>query len=171
MPTEQSQTMEALKTAIQMEIDGKQFYLKAGESSNNELGAKLFKTLAKEEDNHRKKFEEIFKSIQAKKDWPKVELVHSGDDLNTLFASASKKVKTTTSEIEAVQKAMAMESKTRDFYQARATQAAFDAEKEYFVSLAAVEAGHHRVLLDYFEYLKNPADFFTMKERHSLDGG
>jgi rubrerythrin len=171
MPTEQSKTMDALQTAIKMEIDGKAFYLKAAESSSNELGAKLFKTLAKEEDGHRVRFELIFKALQAKKDWPKTEFEHAGEDLTTLFATAARKVKSSTSEIEAVQKAMAMENKTRDFYQARAKEASFDAEKEYLVTLAGVEAVHHQVLLDYFEYLKNPADFFTMKERHSLDGG
>ena len=171
MPTEQSKTLDALQTAIKMEIDGKTFYLKAAESSSNELGAKLFKTLAKEEDSHRLKFEAIFKALQAKKDWPKIEFEHAGQDLTTLFATASRKMKSTASETEAVQKAMLIENKTRDFYQARALEASFDAEKEYLITLAGVEATHHQVLLDYFEYLKNPADFFTMKERHSLDGG
>ena len=171
MPTEHSKTLDALQTAIKMEIDGKAFYLKAADSSSNQLGAKLFKTLAKEEDSHRLKFEAIFKAIQAQKDWPEIEFAHAGDDLTTLFATASRKVKSSASEIEAVQKAMAMENKTRDFYQARARVASFDAEKNYLVTLAGVEAVHHQVLLDYYEYLKNPVDYFTMKEHHSLDGG
>ena len=55
MVSEQDKTLGALKTAIQMEIDGKEFYLKASQSSNNELGKKLLGTMAAEEDQHQQK--------------------------------------------------------------------------------------------------------------------
>ena len=64
MATEQEKTLAALKTAIQMEIDGKQFYLKASQSSGNELGRKLLEKLAEEEDIHRSVFEDIYKEIE-----------------------------------------------------------------------------------------------------------
>jgi rubrerythrin len=170
MDNEQSKTLEALKTAIQMEIDGKEYYLKASWSSGNPMGEKLFKTLAKEEDSHRQRFEEIFKSIQSQKGWPQVE-VKPHVDFKTLFASAVKDVKSTSTELEAVQTAMAMENKTRDYYQAQFKRATFEAEKKYFERLAGEEASHHAALLDYYEYLKDPDGWFTIKERHSLDGG
>ena len=50
MTTEQDKTLEALQIAIQMEIDGKEFYLKASRESSNELGKKLLQALAGEED-------------------------------------------------------------------------------------------------------------------------
>ncbi len=59
MVTEQDKTLKALQIAIQMEIDGKEYYLKAGQESSNELGKKLLESLASEEDTHRQKFEEI----------------------------------------------------------------------------------------------------------------
>ncbi len=170
--TEQDKTLEALKTAIQMEVDGKQFYLKASKSSGNELGAKLFQTLAKEEDSHRLKFEEIYQTIRSEKAWPEVSFTpHHGKELKTLFAIASKDVKSTATELEAVQTAKNMETRTRDYYEEQAKNASFTAEKRYFQALAQEEAAHHLVLNDYYEYLQNPAGWFTMKERHSLDGG
>ena len=171
MPTDNSKTLDALQTAIRMEIDGKEFYLKAGEASTNEIGSKLFKTLAKEEDGHRALFEKIYKSLQSKNNWPDVTPAPADNELKTLFAKAVLKVKPSSSEIEAVHKAMEMENKTRDFYQANAKEAQFDVEKEYYVKLAGIEAVHHKTLLDYYEYLKNPVDYFTLKEHHSLDGG
>ena len=63
MATEQEKTKDALKYAIQMEIDGKVFYLKSAEESGNELGRKLLVPLAEAEDYHRIKFEEIFKAL------------------------------------------------------------------------------------------------------------
>ena len=64
---------------------------------------------------------------------------------------------------------MGMENKTRDYYKAQAGKATFKAEKDYYEILAKEETVHHKALFDYAEYLKNPADYFTMKERHSLD--
>ena len=56
MVTEQDKTPEALQIAIQMEIDGKEYYLRASQESSNELGKKLLQSLAAEEDIHRQKF-------------------------------------------------------------------------------------------------------------------
>ena len=73
MSTEQDTALAGIKTAIQMEVDGKQFYLKASQESSNEAGKKLLESLAAEEDVHRQKFEEIFKDIRDKNAWPKVD--------------------------------------------------------------------------------------------------
>ena len=66
-------TMDILRSAIQMEIDGKEFYLEAGEKSSNKLARELFQRLASEEDDHRRKFEEIHEALKKGQDWPAVE--------------------------------------------------------------------------------------------------
>ena len=170
--SERSQTVEALMTAIQMEIDGKKFYQASAQASLNNLGQKLFQQLATEEDLHRQKFESIFKAIQARKPWPQVDIkLDGGKHLQNLFSSATKNVKSSASELEAVQAAMTMENKTRDFYHGRGKIAAFEAEKDYYLALEQQESDHHAALLDYYEYMKDPAGWFNVKERHSLDGG
>jgi rubrerythrin len=176
MTTEQEKTIEGLKTAIQMEIDGKKYYQQMSESGGNEYGVKLFKQLALEEDYHLQKFETIYKAIQAKKDWPDVKFKgDQGKAVKNIFSEAAAKITRRTgaasSELQAVQKAMEMENKTRDFYNERAAKSVFKTEKEYYEVLAGEESAHHAVLLDYYEYIENPVDWFTMKERHSLDGG
>jgi rubrerythrin len=176
MTGEQDTTLGALQTAIRMEIDGKEFYLKAGKASQNELGKELLEKLAAEEDGHRQVFEKIYKNISARKSWP--EKVFNGDGgrgLRTIFARAleamDKDVKAIAIEFDAIQTAMAMENKTYDFYKSRSGKAAYDAEKQFYEELAVQEEEHHRVLLDYYEFLKNPAAWFVQKEHHSLDGG
>jgi rubrerythrin len=172
MIDEQANTVKALQTAMQMEIDGKQYYLKASQASRNGLGQKLFQTLSGEEDLHLRNFEKIYQAIQTKKQWPPIQITpHSGRDLKTLFAEATDGVNSTTSELGAVQTAMAMENKTRDFYRQQGEIASFEAEKKYYSLLAGEEGAHHAVLLDYYEYLSNPGQYFTLKERQSLDGG
>lgn len=176
MTGEQDTTLGALKTAIRMEIDGKEYYLIAGKASRNEAGQKLLVRLAAEEDGHRKVFEAIYKDIGAKKQWPgKAYKSDGGRGLRTVFARAleamDRDVKTIDSELEAIQTAMAMENKTYDFYKSRSGMATYPAEKEFYEEVAGQEEEHYRVLLDYFEFLKNPAAWFVQKEHPSIDGG
>jgi len=176
MVTEQDKTLEGLQTAIQMEIDGKEFYLKASQESSNEMGKELLKSLAAEEDTHRQKFEEIYEAIRSKKAWPETDFESDGGrGLRTIFARAIEKIgasiKAPATELDAVQTAMDMESKTYDFYKTQSKNSAHDAARDFYEAVAAQEREHHLVLLDYYEYLKDPAAWFVSKEHPSLDGG
>jgi rubrerythrin len=62
MTDENEKALEAIKTAVQMEIDGKEHYLKASQNSSNELGRNLLKSLSEEEDYHRRKYEHIYEN-------------------------------------------------------------------------------------------------------------
>ena len=176
MTKEQDTTLGALQTAIKMEINGKNFYVKAAKASQNELGKELMDKLAVEEDGHRQVFEKIYKNISARKSWP--EKAFKGDGgrgLRTIFARAleamDKDVKAIATELDAIQTAMAMENKTYDFYRSCSGKATYDTEKQFYEELSIQEEEHHRILLDYYEFLKDPAAWFTQKEHHSLDGG
>lgn len=175
MKTEQDKTIEALQIAIQMEINGREYYLKASQESSNKLGKELLQSLAAEEEIHRQKFNEMYYAIQHKKAWPTTDFQPGrGKRLRTAFAQAIEEmgpnVKTLASELDAVQIAMHMENKTYDFYKNRTESATYDAEKEFYQALAAEEKAHHHVLLDYYEYLKDPAGWFVKKEHPSLEG-
>src|SRR5271157_2333379 len=87
MTTGQEKTTQALQYAIQMEIDGKAFYLKASRESGNELGRKLLESLAAQEDYHRQKFEQIYENIRKSRNWPAVDFKpDGGKTLRTIFA-------------------------------------------------------------------------------------
>lgn len=175
MTTEQDTTIAALKTSIKMEIDGKEFYQQSSQSSTNELGKQLLKRLSSEEDIHRKVFENIYKNISTRKGWPekKVEF-DGGRKLKTVFAKAmeamAKDTRAIPTELDAIETGMEMENKTYDFYKKRSSLAAYSGEKEFYEDIAAQEKEHHRVLLEYYEFLKNPAAWFVLKERTSIDG-
>ena len=176
MAQEQDATLEGLKTALQMEIDGKEFYLKASKTSQNKLGKELLKKLAAEEDAHREVFKNIFNKIKNKKGWPEVKFKpDGGKGLKTLFAEAVKKmdnnVNAIPAELDAVKTAMDMENKTLDFYRGRSAKTTHEAEKQLYDAVAIQESEHHRVLLDYYEFLKDPAAWYVQKEHTSVDGG
>ena len=176
MTEAQDVTLLALEKGIKMEIDGKVFYLQASEKTSNIVGKNLLQSLAAEEDVHRKVFEEIYESVRDKQGWPRKDFkADGGTMLRTVFADAidtlGKSVKTIPEEIDTVKTAMDMENETYDFYKEHAKSATYDAEKNFYEALAAQEEEHHRLLLDYYEFLKDPAGYFVQKEHHSLDGG
>ncbi len=171
MSNEQDLTLQALNQAIQMEIDGKEFYADMSKGSRDEAGKKLFAALSLEEDRHRQKFIAIYQTIQTRQGWPAMPVDSQAHTLSTIFKEATGKSSYTVSELEAVKKAMEMENKTRDFYLERSDKATYQNEKAYYQALAGEERVHHSLLQDYYEYMQNPAQYFTIKEKHSLDGG
>ena len=176
MDDEQAKTIEALQFAIQMEIDGEEYYHKASQDIANKLGKDLFKWLAAEEDKHRQKFEEIYETIKKKQAWPQVDVYHGiGESVRSLFSKARETADSNVGEVrtdlEAISKAMDMENKSHSFYKLQGEKAVHNAEKKFYESLAAEERGHYLALVDYREYLIDPEGWFRRTEHHSLDGG
>jgi rubrerythrin len=176
MTLEQDKTLKGLHVAIQMEIDGKEYYLKASQRSASELGRKLLERLAAEEDLHRQKFEQIYNVIKDKRGWPTTDFQpDGGKTLRTIFARAAEEMgtraKALATELDAIEGAMVMENKTFDYYTRQGTDASHDAEREFYFAVAREEKEHFLILLDYYEYLKDPAAWFVQKEHPSLDGG
>jgi len=168
-------TIQALETALQMEIEGKEFYHKAGQTSDNPLAKKLFQRLAEEEDIHIEKVNGIYEAIKSKATWPEKETTFGYDkSLRNVFKEAiegiDREVKTSSSELEALKVAMNMEDRSYSFYRSRDEEAASSAEKSFYQALTAEEREHYLTLLDSYEYLTDPQSWFTKKEHWSLDG-
>ena len=176
MEDEQVKTIKALEFAIQTEIDGKEYYQKVSQESTNKVGREIFQWLAVEEDGHRRRFEEIYKAIKNKRAWPEIDIQPGRKErLSTLFfkamETAAPNVKAPPDELDAIAKAMEMENETHDFYKSQGEEAIYDAQKKFYEALAAEERGHYLALVDYQEYLIDPAGWFVKSERPSLDGG
>jgi len=174
MLPEQVRTLEGLNIAIQMEIDGKEFYAKSAEKSSNELGRNLLAALSAEEDIHREVFIKIYKAIKDKKGWPEVDFhPDGGRGLRTIFSKAleesSGELKIEVSELDTVEAARKMEARTFDFYRSQWQKATENAEREIYDKLAGQEQEHNLVLADYQEYLRNPAGWFVKKEHPHFD--
>ena len=171
----QEKLLQVMRTAVQMEIDGRAFYLKAAGTSGNALGVKLFTQLAAEEDIHRQVFENIARAIQAEQGWSDVPFqADQAAKLKTVFAAAADELPTAVevaqTELDAVQTAIGMENKSYALYKEASQEASSTAERKLLERLAAEESGHRSTLTDYYEYLADPSSYFQNKEHHSLDG-
>ncbi len=65
---------------------------------------------------------------------------------------------------------MSREIEAYDMYKSRSKEAEIDPEKRFYDTLAGEEREHHLALLDAFEYLTDPAGWYTMKEKWTLEG-
>lgn len=171
---ERNEIIKAIQFALKMENDGKEYYLSAVKKSSSELGRELFLKLSSDEDDHRKKFEEIFQEINQKHSWPDVHLTSAREEVKTIFSRKAKIVTIEESafvkEFKAIDQALDMEDQSRKFYQEQVQKTRFPAGKEFYQALVGEEQGHYLALTDYREYLEDPADWYTAKEHHSLDG-
>ena len=175
MDNEQARTLEVLELAVRTEVEGKDFYQKVSQKSSNRLAKELFQQLADEEDVHRRKFEEIYEALKRGQNWPDVvPPFEKGKGLKSLFAEATKalgsKIKVVESELEAIKIAMDMEKESYNLYHSRSEESTLPVEKRFYETLAGEERGHHLALLDSYEYLSDPAGWFTKSEHWSLDG-
>ena len=175
MENEQARTIEILQLAVQMEGDGKEFYQTASRKSGNKLAKELFHHLAVQENVHRKKFVEIYEALKKGRHWPDVGSPPAkGGEIKSLFAEATKvlgsKFKVAESELEAIKTAIDMEIRSYNLYHSRSAEGTLPVEKQFYKTLAGEERGHHLALLDAYEYLSDPAAWFTKKEHWSLDG-
>jgi len=176
MDKEQTKILEALQYAIQMEIDGKEYYGKASQKCEIKAGKELFEWLAEQEDWHRQKFEKIYKAIKDSKAWPNIDVEAGRQDKPiTLFLQQAKvdtcDIKSSRSELNTIAKAMDMENKTHDFYREQGDVVVYEAQGKFYKALAAEERKHYLALVDYREYLIDPEGWFRKVEHHSLDGG
>ncbi len=175
MENEQARTIEVLQLAVRTEVEGKEFYQKASQKGSNKLAKELFQHLASEEDVHRKKFEEIYEALKRGQNWPDVgPPPEKRKGLKSLFAEATKalgsKFKVAESELEAIKIAMDMETKSYNLYHSRSEESTLPVEKRFYETLAGEEREHQLALLDSYEYLSDPAGWFTKREHWSLDG-
>jgi len=167
--------IDALKYALQMELDGKKFYTQTAKESTNRVGKDLYSWLAEQEGIHYKRFEEIYSAVTADKGWP-ISKVTPGKPakLGTIFSrlinEAPKPAAAGPAEIGSADTAILLELKSRDYYTQRAGEASSDAARKFFEAISAEEQGHYLALIDYKEYIVDPVDWFTRTEHHLLDG-
>lgn len=167
---------KALETALQMEAEGKKFYLDAAARGGTPVLTRFFTRLAADEDQHAQKAQEIYDAIKANRGWPASETAFKhATTLKSVLDEAfvdmdARPVKPAETELDAFKMAMALEDKSYTFYKTRLEEAESPHEKSFYKALTGEERMHYLALLDSFEYLSNPQGWFTRKEHWGLDG-
>lgn len=152
---ENTQSNEILKTAILMEKRGKAFYEMVAQQTKSDDVKKIFTMMAEEEQTHVEFLSKQFASFNKNQKFDKIELkVGAGIVDEILSGDIKKQISAASFEAAAISAAIDMETKAIEVYSKQAAEATDPNEKELFSWLADWERGHHKVLHELNEQLK-----------------
>lgn len=170
----QEYMLKALKEALQMEVDGRQFYQEAAKKTKNEGVRQILEYLAESEVYHIKKFTKIYESLQKDPTWTE-ELAefkppHVEPYACVLAMNKAEQGGAAKEELEPLRTGLKMEQCSIDYYTKLAKETNIPLARRFFMSLAHEERGHYLMLLDMHNYLTDPADWFYVTEMSMVDG-
>jgi len=161
MAKESNTALSVLKQALELEKEGRRFYQQAAKRTADAKGAALFRSLADDEDKHRRIIQKQIDALTKEQDWLDVQEI--GDiqvDLQTpLFPAGrlalEKAVQPDASDLDALLFALKIENDSFDLY-ARQAQASQDLNAtRMFGFLADAERTHFNLLMLNYESLSS----------------
>ena len=154
---ETSKALEILKTAILLEKRGKAFYEKMAEQTNSPEAKKIFTTMAEEEKAHVEFLSIQFAHYIKEGKFAKPENTYTEtEDISHEIMNPKlvKEISAASFEAAAISAAMDFETRAIELYSKRSEEADDVNEKAMYKWLAEWESGHHKILYDLNEALK-----------------
>lgn len=151
----EAKAIEILKTAILMERRGAAFYTMVAEQTTIEEVKKIFNIMAEEERLHIKFLSEQYLNYSKGESFEKFQPVFpNGVSEMILSDDIRKNLSAASYEAAAISAAIDMETKAIEVYSKRAIEAEDENEKALYNWLADWEKGHHKILHELNEQLK-----------------
>ena len=162
-----------VQLALQMEREGKAFFLKAAAGSENQLAKKVFEELARQEDFHIERILAVYERM--KKEEPLKEWITQVADivkLDKVFQdSLQAKAQASENDLNALRFGLEIEDKSIKYYENLASHAQDSYEKRFYLTLSHEERDHYLRIMDSIEYLSDPVGWFYTKQKSMVDGG
>jgi hypothetical protein len=167
--------IKALEVALNNESREKEFYLKHKERTINPIGKLMFASIASDEDEHYRRILELHKRLTQEGKWPEtIPLKVKGTEVKAILKKLVDSVDTSSKadmdDLEAVRIAIDFEMKGEIFYGNLGKSVESPVEKNFYELLSSIEREHRLSLQDTYEYFKDPAGWYRIKERHHIDG-
>ena len=161
---------QVLEKSLNMEKEGRKFYLEGAERIKNSLGRRMLLRLAEDELTHINKINEIFDSLsknrlsEIKIDEPKIaEFQEIFNRMRSQMQDAlTDLTETGVDDTEIINIALELESHAKFYYEEASEKATDQNIKEFYKRLAIEEKSHYELLQNTHKYLENPALFFGM---------
>jgi rubrerythrin len=154
--------MSKMVFAIQMEVDGEQYYLNQAEKNKDNALQHVFELLARSERKHA----ELLGKVAGQSDLGSVDDQASAEIAN-LFSTKDDFVVNPASipdQVDVYQEALAMEQKSIDLYQGMLQEAPEGHEKKLLAFLVKQEQIHYLLFGELIRLLKRPKDWVESAE-------
>ena len=161
----------AIKEAIRLEINGRNFFNHAAEITHNELGKKMFEKLAAEEVKHIEVFSELFTKILKETDWKKYVRDEELKGESALIEKLKERMRGAEgkSETQALSIGMELEENAIRFFQKAADEVEDPVAKEIFRNISEEEKFHYDLLQAQHDSLTN-SGFWLDSAEFQMDG-
>ena len=168
---------DALKVAIGNEIKGRKLYLSFSKKTKIEAVKKLFTYLADQELVHIeviKKFQSNINAdinyIEVKNHFEKMGIKAQSEFFNHTVAHFNKKVKPSTTDLNAREIAMEIEHSSYDYYKKCYEKTIKESLKKFFKYLMEQESGHYMLIRNMYDFLQDPHQFYASEEKWNFEG-
>lgn len=168
--------LEALTQAMQVEVEGRDFYLKAADRTQDQSGKAMFRSLAADETEHYAKLKKAFDHLSSSGQWLRKEEMISRPAARWAMPEifpvkkAGRLVSAAADDVEALQTALKAERASYDAYAGNRDKADDPDAKALFAYLAEEERGHYEILDAALQYLGDTASFFLIEEKAINEG-
>jgi rubrerythrin len=163
---------EAIKTAVQLEKDGRAFFEQAAEETKNELGKKMFRKLAADEIRHLQVFKKMFETLTDPKTWSQLCKEGPSRERMPFFGEKAKTRKAAekgAGELSALRQALEVERKAIDFFR-QVAQDTDDADaRRIFETIAREETSHYDLIQAQIDSVTHSGFWFDIGE-FQMDG-
>lgn len=169
---------DLLDTAIELEEEGFNFYIKAAKDTlKNSLSKAVFQTLAKDEVHHKEEIKRFCDSLRGKGKAPEFE-TPSGkpysqklpEDIKEVFDKMQKSLDVAADESTAYKAAMDLETKGYKYYETLRQKSQDSSINKLLDFLMNQEKEHYSVLQDTLTYLDKPDQWFLEQEKPIVEG-
>jgi len=158
-------TKEAIKTAIQMEQDGYNFYIKAAAQTTSEMGRSVFESLSKDELMHLDVFKKLFEDKISQTEWDNLTSSNKKYQKIDVFPKDIKKVdgvNPDTNELDALRVAMDAETEAIDYYTDIWDNTDDDHVKKILDIIIDQEKNHYFLLEQEFNHLSSTGYWYEL---------
>lgn len=148
--------MHPLDFAMEMELEGKKFYLEQADLMEDSLLKEVFVTLADEEEKHY----QLLKKIKDSEIYDYVESMNLSRELSIFTKPPKIAEDKNVSYITIYQEAIELEKKAINLYRELAQKAGSDSERNIFLRLEREEEIHRRTLWEVLQFLQRPEEWY-----------
>ena len=168
----QAELAKILKTAIEVEDNGYETFVRFADQTKDESGKKMFLRLAEDEKEHKRILETQLKHLSEGGTWQGIHIPKSS--VETLIPALRDKQKRTkgesgVGELDALNTALDLERKAAQFFRDKAEEVDDPEAKATFIRLAEWEDAHFELIQSELDNIKNTGLWFGMPE-FRMDG-
>ncbi len=170
--TQAKELEKILKTAIEVEINGMETFIRLAKETQNENGKRMFQRLTKDEKEHQVILEKQLEHLNKNGTWKDIQIPKSKVEL--LIPKVREKQMRTKGEsklgeIDALNTALDLERKTAQFFRDQADKVDDSQARQMFLSLAEWEDSHYDLIQAELDSVKNTGMWFGIPE-FRMDG-